>query len=120
MRSARAKLHPWAAWGGLGGFTNISLDSILSAMPRTPGSKNATNPTVTLSADDRRRLADARRARGLTQSDLAATLGVAAAYVGHLEIGYRSPSRATLEKWASAVGFSAEVDLRVRLKREKA
>jgi transcriptional regulator with XRE-family HTH domain len=50
-----------------------------------------------------RHLIDAREARGLTRSELAAILGVSEAWIYQLEEGWRNPSLTTLLRIADAL-----------------
>ena len=56
-------------------------------------------------------LADARRAAGLTQADVAKRMGASQAAVARLEAGRVKPTWATIERYASAVGRRPVVTL---------
>ncbi|ARK09014.2 helix-turn-helix transcriptional regulator [Fibrella sp. ES10-3-2-2] len=52
---------------------------------------------------------EVRKAKGLTQEELAAKMGVQKAMVNGLEQGRSSPTVKTLEKVASALGLTLEI-----------
>jgi transcriptional regulator with XRE-family HTH domain len=54
------------------------------------------------------RLRKAREEFGLSQKDMAATLGVARNTIGNYELGATEPSAATLRAWARACRVPAE------------
>ena len=54
------------------------------------------------------RLRKAREELGLSQKDMAATLGVARNTIGNYELGATEPSAATLRAWARACQVPAE------------
>jgi transcriptional regulator with XRE-family HTH domain len=51
-----------------------------------------------------RRITDERQAAGLTQAQLAEKSGLPQSHISRLESGKHSPSRATIEKIAAALG----------------
>jgi DNA-binding XRE family transcriptional regulator len=55
-----------------------------------------------------RRLADARRARGLSQRDVARMIGTSSQGLGQVEQGWRRPSREWLERLAAVLGVGLD------------
>jgi transcriptional regulator with XRE-family HTH domain len=54
------------------------------------------------------KLKQCRKARGLTQGELAAKVGLSLGYVARLEIGMHDPPLSTLAKLAKALGVKLE------------
>lgn len=70
---------------------------------------------LTLNQGIRERLIDYRKAKGLTQPELARKLGVSVWTVCQVENGNRNPSQELLEAWAKVLGRKATVSCVVTL-----
>lgn len=72
-------------------------------MPHTPPAPSAESPDDLVGT----RIREARRARGMTQGDLAAAVGVSRSAVAQWETGRAGQLRGNLSRIAAALGVSA-------------
>lgn len=64
-----------------------------------------------LTDDMRRKLVEAREAKGWAQMDLAAVLQTSQTHISKWETGRRIPTLAGLSKWCTGVGLKLKVEI---------